>query len=131
MDRAEAEAYRLLEQLRWGGAPTDCPHCDVTGRCYFLSARSPGRRVWKCGACRRQFSVLVGTVLQGTRASLWAWIGVVGDWQRVGQLPTASEIRERHGLSPAGSRQLRRRLERAAPLIAGPSVSRTPRPTAG
>ncbi len=35
----EADAYLLLEELRWGGTPDACPHCGTIGRCYFLTPR--------------------------------------------------------------------------------------------
>lgn len=116
MAREDADAYLLLERLRWGGPPGTCPQCGAVTRCYFLGDVA-GRRIWKCGSCRRQFSVLVGTILQGTRTSLWTWIGVVGDWQRTGRLPAPTEISERYGLTVAASRQLRKRLEHAGRLI--------------
>jgi transposase-like protein len=120
----EAAAYELLEQLRWGGPPQSCPHCGVAGRCYFLqpaaglsrrtrTGAQSQRRVWKCGACRRQFSVLVGTIFQGSRISLRTWIGVVTDWAASPAEPTATDIADRYGLTPESARQVRRRLELA------------------
>lgn len=120
--RDEAAAYELLERLRWGGEPRCCPHCGAAQRCYLLrpsdgtsrrtrtGARSQ-RRVWKCGACRRQFSVLVGTILQGTRISLWIWIDVTRDWSPPEPLPSIGQLRARYGLSVDAARQLRRRLD--------------------
>src|SRR5690348_16730476 len=71
---SEADAYLLLEELRWGGAPDTCPQCGGMDRCYFLAPKdgttgrktrtgaNTQRRVWKCGHCRKQFSVLTGTI---------------------------------------------------------------------
>ncbi|MDP9397528.1 MAG: transposase [Actinomycetota bacterium] len=68
----EADAYLLLERLRWNGKPDACPHCGGMDRCYYLAPRNGStsrktrtgslsqRRVWKCGHCRKQFSVLTG-----------------------------------------------------------------------
>jgi hypothetical protein len=120
----EGDGYALLEQLRWGGPPPACPHCGVAGRCYYLrpadgraratrTGTASERRVWKCGSCRRQFSVLTGTVLQGTRISLCIWIGVVRQREATGALPTVTEVAERYGLTRAAARQLLRRLESA------------------
>jgi transposase-like protein len=118
----EAAAYELLEQLRWGAAPPPCPHCGTVGRCRYLASRTgtsratrtgavSQRRVWKCGACGRQFSVLVGTVLQGTRISLRTWIAVALAYTAADARLTAREVAAEHGLSPAAARQLLRRLE--------------------
>jgi hypothetical protein len=79
--------------------------------------------VWKCGACRRQFSVLTGTVLEGTRLPLRAWIGCVDEWAACGRLPATAAVAERYGIALAAARHLRRRLEAAAarvPLAARP-----------
>lgn len=32
------------------------------------------RRVWKCKACRKQFTALVGTVFHGTKVPLRKWL---------------------------------------------------------
>jgi hypothetical protein len=124
MPASEAAAYELLERLRWGASPSTCPLCGASGRCYFLTPRTGAsratrtgaateRRVWKCGACRRQFSVLAGTVLQGTRISLRTWIGVLADWSAPGPPPDASQLVDRYGLSRSSARHLIRRLELA------------------
>jgi len=72
----EASAYEYLESLRWNGIP-ECPHCGNVERCYFLTPKngtrstSTGaatqRRLWKCAACRKKFSVLTNTVMHGTK----------------------------------------------------------------
>lgn len=120
----EAAAYELLERLRWGGAPPACPKCGAPGPCYFLrpaagrsratrTGASTARRVWKCGACRQQFSVLAGTVLQGSRISLRAWIAAVLAADRPASTPGAAELAGRCGVSVAGARQIARRLAAA------------------
>jgi hypothetical protein len=121
----EAEAYLLLERMRWGGSPPSCPHCGTEGACYYLRpAAGSGRptrtgalterRVWKCGRCRRQFSVLTGTIFEGTRIPLRSWIGVVSDWPFVGDrssgTPAARSLAERYGLSPEAAAGVVRRL---------------------
>jgi transposase-like protein len=118
---SEAEAYALLEQLRWGGEPRTCPHCAATGHFYYLrpadgisrptrTGASTQRRVWKCATCRRQFSVLTGTVFEGTRIGLRAWIAVIDDWARATSPPDVADIATRYGLSGEAARQLRRRV---------------------
>jgi hypothetical protein len=34
--RTEADAYKLLEEMRWGDRPI-CPHCGSVGEHYFLN----------------------------------------------------------------------------------------------
>jgi len=121
---SEAEAYLVLEQLRWGGAPRTCPHCGAHGHCYYLrpaggvsrptrTGAATERRVWKCGSCRRQFSVLTGTVFEGTRISPRVWIGVIDDWARAPVPPTAGEVAGRYAISGASARQVVRRVAAA------------------
>ena len=81
----EDSAYRFLEEMRWGDRPV-CPHCGSAKRPYFLAPKNGGRktrtgtisprRVWKCseGACRKQFSVLTGTIMHRTKISVRAWV---------------------------------------------------------
>src|SRR5436309_13230971 len=84
--RDEAAAYKFLEDMRWNGEPV-CPHCGAD-RPYFLNpenrvsrrTRTGGesqRRVWKCRACRKQFSVLTGTIFHGSKIPIRTWVLVV------------------------------------------------------
>lgn len=121
----EAEAYLLLERLRWGDAPQTCPLCGRDGRCYFLhpadgSARATRtgtatqRRVWKCGSCRRQFSVLAGTVFEGSQVGVLTWIRFVADLAD-GRMPATAAARAgRYGVTSETARQMTRRLRRCA-----------------
>lgn len=78
----ENEAYLFLEKMRWPNGPI-CPHCQNT-KAYFLQPRTPDRytrtghatqrRVYKCAACRKQFSVLVGTIFEGSKIPLYKWL---------------------------------------------------------
>lgn len=79
----EAAAWELVEKMRWPDGPV-CPHCGDRNRAYFLKPRngtrttSTGRvsyrRLWKCKACRRQFSVLVGTIFERSQVPLSKWL---------------------------------------------------------
>lgn len=88
MVTSEADAYLLLEELRWGGKPDACPHCGGMGRSFYLNpdngvsrktrtASVSQRRVWKCGHCRKQFSVLTGTIFHGTKIPVRTWLFVI------------------------------------------------------
>ena len=117
----DAEAYEVLERLRWGGPPHRCPNCGAAGRCYFLRPRdgltrrtrtgaATGRRLWKCGACRRQFSVLTGTVLAGSRLPASTLLAVLTDWSRGGR-PSAQVVAAAHAVTPEAARHLLRRVD--------------------
>src|SRR3954451_25207179 len=88
MLRTEVDAYRMLEELRWGGGPDACPQCGGIGRCSFIkptngtsrktrTGSQSQRRVWFCGHCRKQFSVLTYTIFHGTQVSIRKWVLVM------------------------------------------------------
>ena len=77
----EAKAFSFLESIVWANGVT-CPHCGTSGgRVYDLagvrskaSAKNPEGVVRhglkKCGECRKQFTVKVGTVFEHARMPL-------------------------------------------------------------
>ncbi len=83
----EGDAYLFLENLRWGVGTQVCPHCDCEAANFIrplngVSRRTrtgsaSQRRLWQCVACRKQFSVLTGTVMHGTKISVRTWLFVL------------------------------------------------------
>lgn len=76
----EVKARELLESWRWPKGPV-CPHCHNAGEKAIskLVAQGASRRgvrpgVYFCGACRRQFTVTVGTVLERSHVPLSKWL---------------------------------------------------------
>jgi len=76
----EAKARELLEAWRWPKGPV-CPHCQNAGDKTIskLEAQSTSRRgvrkgVYFCGACRQQFTVTVGTVLERSHVPISKWV---------------------------------------------------------
>jgi len=107
---SEAEAYLLLEELRWGGKPEACPHCGEVGRCYYLNpangvsratrtGSTSERRVWKCGGCRKQFSVLTGTIFHGTKISVRTWLLVIFEMCASKNGVSAREVERKYELT--------------------------------
>jgi hypothetical protein len=82
------------------------------------------RRVWRCGQCRRQFSVLTGTVLHGTKVDLLTWLALLGDvtgrsaTSDAQDLPSATLITDRYGVTPETARHMRDRLGSALQELA-------------
>jgi len=119
----EANAYRYLEELRWDGDPV-CPHCGVIGGHYFLTPEngvsrktSSGslsqRRTWKCADCRRQFSVLTGTVMHGSHIPLRTWIFVYFEMAANKNGIAAREVARKYGLQPKSAWHLTQRIREA------------------
>jgi transposase-like protein len=65
-------AAEYLESIRWPDGPV-CPHCGESERKpYFL--KNQKRRLWKCAACRKQFTVMVGTIFESSHIPLNKWL---------------------------------------------------------
>jgi len=71
----ENEAHKFLESIRWPNGPV-CPRCQHT-EAYRLKPSKTGRRVLKCKKCRKQFSVTVGTIFEGSHLPLTNWMAVI------------------------------------------------------
>lgn len=108
----EADAYELLEGLRWENGIV-CPHCGSVAAHYFLKPRDETtsrktrtgsrsqRRVWKCreGQCRKQFSVLTGTIFHGTKIPVRTWLMVVFEMCASKNGVSAREIERKYDLT--------------------------------
>ena len=56
----------------WNGEPV-CPHCGCTARVTKVKANVEKRirlGLWRCGDCKKQFTVKVGTVFEHMRLPL-------------------------------------------------------------
>ena len=76
----ETKARQFLERHLWPTGPV-CPHCQNAGqkRISKLEAQTTRKRglrpgVYFCGACRGQFTVTVGTILEGSHVPLSKWL---------------------------------------------------------
>src|SRR6266511_4190638 len=66
------KAAEYLESIRWPDGPV-CPHCgEAERKPYFL--KNQKRRLWKCAACRKQFTVTVGTIFESSHIPLNKWL---------------------------------------------------------
>lgn len=71
----EDAAVAFIEQQRWGGAPV-CPHCGVVDEAKQIMAKDGTRGtryLWRCTACKKQFTVRVGTVFGDSKIPLRHW----------------------------------------------------------
>jgi transposase-like protein len=71
-------AREYLESKRWPDGPV-CPHCGVIGEAVHLEPRDGAdtharRGALKCRACRKQFSVTVGTIFEDSHIPLNKWL---------------------------------------------------------
>ncbi len=65
-------AADYLESIRWPSGPV-CPHCgEDEKKPYRL--KSATRKLWKCARCRKQYTVTVGTIFEGSHIPLNKWL---------------------------------------------------------
>jgi len=121
---SEADAYKFLEELRWGSGQPTCPHCGCIDDHYFLTARNGAarktrtgsmsqRRVWECRACHQQFSVLTGTVMHGTKVPVRTWVFVIFELCSSKNGVAAREIERKYHLTPKTAWYLLHRIREA------------------
>ena len=70
----EAEAYKELEATLWPHGPV-CPRCDGLDRITTVKGGRIG--LYRCGPCKRQFTVKVGTVFEASHVPLNLWLQAV------------------------------------------------------
>jgi transposase-like protein len=80
----EDSARAFLEAQRWPSGKPYCPHCGVDGESTQLPpiAGKPNKigeikfrkGVWKCRACRKQFTVTVGSIFEDSHIPLHKWL---------------------------------------------------------
>lgn len=80
----EAAAFEVVESIVWPNGPV-CPHCGGKERIYELKGlRSKASKknpegverhgMKKCGHCRKQFTVRVGTIFESSHIPLHMWM---------------------------------------------------------
>jgi transposase-like protein len=110
----DRKARELLERVRWPEGPI-CPHCVVVGGHYRVipkkSSRSPVREgVWKCRDCRKQFTVTVGTVFQGSKIPLSKWVTAIHLMGDPAKGVNAHQLHTRLGLTYKSARFMAGRI---------------------
>ena len=61
-------ADEYVASLRWPGGRA-CPRCGSAEHSYLST-----RRLWKCRACKRQFSIKVGTIFEDSPLGFEKWL---------------------------------------------------------
>lgn len=83
----EAAAFAHVEAILWPNGPV-CPHCGGVERIYVLKGvrSKPSKKnpegierhgLKKCGQCRKQFTVRIGTVFEESHIELFKWLQAI------------------------------------------------------
>lgn len=69
----EAAAHAWVEARVWPEGRV-CPHCGVVDQSGALKGKSTRVGVYKCYACRKPFTVKVGTIFEDSKIKLHIWL---------------------------------------------------------
>ena len=71
--RKEEAAYAYAESIVWPNGRV-CPHCGVIDKSGLLRGKSTRIGVYKCYACRKPFTVKVGTIFEKSHIPMHIWL---------------------------------------------------------
>jgi len=75
----EAAAFEFVESVLWPNG-AHCPHCGGVDRITKVKA-NPEKRIrlglHRCGDCKKQFTVKVGTVFEASKVKMHLWVQAV------------------------------------------------------
>jgi transposase-like protein len=72
----EKAAYAFVEARIWPNGRV-CPHCGVVDRSGALKGKSTRIGVYKCYACRKPFTVKVGTIFEDSHIPMHLWLQAI------------------------------------------------------
>src|SRR4051812_35244434 len=72
----EQAAYEWVEGRVWPHGRV-CPHCGVLDRSGALKGKSNRIGLYKCYACRKPFSVKVGTIFEKSHIAMRDWLAAI------------------------------------------------------
>jgi len=114
LPQSEDGARDMLERARWPNGAS-CPHCDAPAA-YRLTPR-PGSTtrsdLWKCRACRRQFTVSFGTILEASRLKRAVWLKAIFLLCSSGRVVPVHQLHEMLGIHYDSAASMTRRVRYA------------------
>ncbi len=72
----ETAAFAYVEAKLWPDGPV-CRHCGTIGQAGRLTGKSSRPGLWKCYACRKPFTVRMGTIFESSHVPLHIWLQVI------------------------------------------------------
>ncbi|HLO19135.1 MAG TPA: IS1595 family transposase [Sphingomicrobium sp.] len=72
----EDAAITYVESRLWPNGPV-CPHCGTVGEASRSKGKTTRRGLWNCRACRKPFTVKIGTVFESSHVPLHIWLQVI------------------------------------------------------
>jgi transposase-like protein len=72
----EAAAYAYVESKLWADGRV-CPHCGVIEKSGALKGKTDRIGLYKCYACRKKFTVKIGTVFEDSHIQMRDWLTAI------------------------------------------------------
>src|SRR5664280_755852 len=64
--------FEFVKSLRWADGEVACPRCGGADPSFIST-----RKIWKCKACKRQFSIKVGTIFEDSGLGFDKWLPAI------------------------------------------------------
>jgi transposase-like protein len=74
--QSEPAAFAYVEAALWPNGPV-CPHCGETARIGRLNGKTTRPGLHKCYACKKPFTVRMGTLFEDSHLPLHLWLQVI------------------------------------------------------
>src|SRR5580693_2132080 len=72
----EDAAFEYVERQLWPVGPI-CPHCGVVDQATRLKGKTTRKGLWNCRACRKPFTVKIGTVFESSHVPMRVWLQAI------------------------------------------------------
>src|ERR1700753_1376795 len=72
----EKATYAYVEAIVWPDGRV-CPHCGVFDKSGLLKGKSTRIGVYKCYACRKPFTVKIGTIFEASHVPMHMWLQAI------------------------------------------------------
>lgn len=99
----EAKAIEFIEAQMWPNGPV-CPHCEATDKQYALKSTGAGKTgarlgLRKCGSCRKQYTVRVGSIFEDSHIPLNKWLYAIHLMCSAKKGVSANQLKRELGIS--------------------------------
>ena len=72
----EEAAIAYVEARLWPGGPV-CPHCSAISEASRSKGKTTRPGLWNCRACRKPFTVKIGTVFESSHVPMRVWLQAI------------------------------------------------------
>jgi transposase-like protein len=72
----EHAAFEYVESKLWPNGPV-CPHCATVDQASRSQGKTTRAGLWNCRACRKPFTVRIGTIFESSHVPLHIWLQAI------------------------------------------------------